>query len=50
MEKEEEWNPGYMDIKKGWISFDKAWYCNENKLIHYSEKEFKKCVHCQKKS
>lgn len=45
----DDWNPGYYDKFMKFIPYEKAWYCNTNKLIHKSEKEYKKCVHCQKK-
>lgn len=45
---DKDWNPGYIDIKKGFIAYEKAWYCNTNKLIHKSEKDYLNCVHCKK--
>lgn len=44
-----EWNPGYYDKYNRFIPYEKAWYCNANKLIHYSEKEYLNCIHCNKK-
>lgn len=37
-----------MILKKGFVPYIKSWYCNMNKLIHYSEKEYLNCVHCKK--
>lgn len=45
---DKDWNPGYIDIKKGFIAYEKAWYCNTSKLIHKSQKEYLNCVHCKK--
>lgn len=48
-----EWNPGYWRIKKGtlfeeFIPYEKKWYCNQNKIIHQSEKEKNNCKYCNK--
>lgn len=45
VKEESEWNPGYY---KGirFIPYDKTWYCNYNKVIHPSEKEYLNCKHC----
>jgi|GEM_PF-6067500 len=47
--KEKEWNPGYYDVKKGFIPYEKRWYCNENKVIHQNVKEKDNCKYCGKK-
>lgn len=40
------WNPGYYNDKGVFVPYDKSWYCNTNKTIHGSEKEFKNCKAC----
>ena len=46
--KTDDWNPSYKNYKTGEIIFyEKKWYCNENKIIHQNEKEFKNCKHCK---
>lgn len=44
-----EWNPGYYDLKGNFIIYEKKYYCNENKIIHGSEKEFQNCLKCNPK-
>jgi hypothetical protein len=42
-----EYNPGYYDYKKDcWISYERKWFCQENKIIHNSAKDFINCTHC----
>ena len=38
-----DWNPGYYNTKGIFIQYIKSYYCNINKLIHYSEKEMLNC-------
>ena len=40
--------PGYYNKNGVFISYDITYYCNINKLIHGSEKEFKNCKYCNK--
>lgn len=47
--KEEEWNPGYYDKNEVFQPYEKRWYCNENKIIHNSEKEKNNCKYCKNK-
>jgi len=47
----EDWNPSYTKYnskthKFEHIFYDKAWYCNDNKIIHKSEKEKDNCKYC----
>ena len=49
--KDEDWNPGYWKVNKDtlgetWVNYDKNWFCNENKIIHNSEKEKNNCKFC----
>lgn len=41
-----DWNPGYCDVWKGQIYYERSWFCNENKIIHHSTKELMNCKHC----
>jgi hypothetical protein len=42
-----DWNPHYIDYKKGIVVYyEKSWYCNTNKIIHKTEKEYLKCKYC----
>ena len=42
----QEWNPGYTDEHGKFIEYEKRWYCNHNKVIHGSGKEFNNCKYC----
>ena len=42
----DEWNPGYYDENNTFIKYEKSWYCNNNKIIHNSEKEYLNCKSC----
>lgn len=43
----EEYKPYFGLSKIGEILYyERAWFCEENKIIHNSEKEVIKCVHC----
>lgn len=44
--KDEDWNPGYSS-NSGWISYEKRWFCNENKIIHQNIKEKQNCKYCK---
>ena len=43
----ENWNPGYTTPKGKFIAYEKGWYCNYNKIIHHSEKEYNNCKYCK---
>lgn len=48
----ESWNPSYEKYNsklRGFeiIYYDKAWYCQENKIIHGNEKEKDNCKYCK---
>jgi hypothetical protein len=44
-----DWNPGYYDKWNDFIPYEKKWYCNQNKVIHQSEKEKNNCKYCKEK-
>lgn len=41
-----DWNHGYSNKYGKFIEYEKAWYCNQNKIIHISHKEFRNCKYC----
>jgi hypothetical protein len=42
-----DWNPGFYDYKKEcFVPYEKKWYCEENKIIHGSIREFTSCNSC----
>jgi hypothetical protein len=42
----QDWNPGFTDKDGNFHPYEKRWYCNHNKIIHGSEKEYKNCKYC----
>lgn len=42
-----EYKPYYILGKTGeTVYYERSWYCNENKIIHGSEREVINCRHC----
>lgn len=41
-----KWIPGFYASNGAFIPYEKAWYCNKNKIIHGNEKEMLNCKHC----
>ncbi len=44
-----KWNviPGIVNNKGIFIKYDMSYYCNINKVIHNSRKEYLTCKHCK---
>ena len=40
-----EFNPGYESLK-GFVEYEKSYFCNENKIIHPNLKSVLNCKHC----
>ena len=49
LKEEPEWNPGFYDEWGRFIPYEKAWYCNQNKTIHATEHDYKRCKYCNEK-
>ena len=48
----EDWKPtfeGYGDNVGKIFNYERNWFCNDNKIIHHSEKEVLNCKHCKSK-
>lgn len=49
-----DWNPSFEKYNRKTKKIDKvfyikSWFCNENKIIHNSEKEVMNCKTCKKR-
>jgi hypothetical protein len=49
MENINDWSPYYISykgLKPKKVFYDKNWYCQENSIIHHSQKEVLNCNFC----
>lgn len=51
-----DWQPGREtwigkgeNRKRQWVPYEKAWFCNTNKIIHNNEKQVLSCKYCSQK-
>ena len=39
--------PGFYNLKRQFIRYERSWYCDYNKTIHSSRKSYINCNHCK---